>query len=108
MNDEKTGARPPAGGALPAANLKTERPRGAAAPESGLSPPNLGDDILRGADQIAEFLLGDGRQRRKVYHLAENSRLPVFKLGAILCARRSTLIAWIADQEMKAVADGCA
>ncbi len=38
----------------------------------------------------------------KVYHLAQTSRLPVFKLGAILCARKSQLLAWIERQESKA------
>ena len=28
-------------------------------------------------------------QRRKVYHLAETSRLPIFRLGSVLCARRT-------------------
>jgi hypothetical protein len=65
----------------------------------------LADDILRGADRIAEFLLGDSRQRRKIYHLAEKSRMPVFRLGAVLCARKSVLLAWIADQEARATID---
>ena len=39
--------------------------------------------------------------RRKVYYLAETSRLPVFRIGSKLCARRSVLIAWIASQEKR-------
>ncbi len=66
-------------------------------------PPPLGSDLLRGADQIAEFILGDPAERRKIYHLAETSKLPVFRLGSLLCARRSTLLAWIKDQESSAV-----
>lgn len=64
-------------------------------------PPQqeLSSDLLRGADKIAEFLFGDARDRRKVYHLAETSRLPVFRLGAVLCARRSVLLEWIRRQE---------
>jgi hypothetical protein len=62
---------------------------------------NLADDLLRGADEIAGFLYGDTTQRRKVYHLAETSRLPVFRLGSKLCARRSVLMAWIASQEQR-------
>jgi hypothetical protein len=62
---------------------------------------NLADDLLRGADEIAGYLYGDSTQRRKVYHLAETSRLPVFRLGSKLCARRSILIAWIASQERR-------
>lgn len=56
----------------------------------------LASDILRGADAIAEFL---GSERRKVYHLVETSRLPVFRIGSIICARKSTLIKWIEEQE---------
>jgi hypothetical protein len=62
---------------------------------------SFADDLLCGADQIAAFLFGDARQRRKVYYLAETSRLPVFRLGSKLCARRSVLIAWIASQERR-------
>lgn len=62
----------------------------------------LADDLLRGAEAISEFLFGDKILRRKVYHLAETSRLPVFRLGSVLCARRSVLIAWIAEQEQRA------
>ena len=63
---------------------------------------SLADDLLRGAEAIAEHLYGHPRHRRKVYHLAKTKRLPVFRLGSTLCARRSTLIAWIEDQEIKA------
>lgn len=62
---------------------------------------NLAEDLLRGADNIAEYLYGDAGQRRKVYHLAETSRLPIFRLGSVLCARRSVLIQWIAEQERR-------
>lgn len=69
--------------------------------ESPLAP-----DLLRGADRIAEFLFGDARDRRKVYHLAETSRLPVFRLGTMLCARRSVLMNWIAMQEQRGLLRG--
>ena len=59
----------------------------------------LSDDLLTGAGKIAEFIFGTATKRRQVYHLAECGGLPVFKLGATLCARRSTLIAWIEAQE---------
>jgi hypothetical protein len=63
----------------------------------------LADDILRGAEEIAAFLFGSTRQRRKVYHLAETSRMPCFRLGAVLCARRSTLLGWIEEQEARSI-----
>jgi hypothetical protein len=59
----------------------------------------LADDLLRGADEIAEFIFGERRSRRKVYYLAECTKLPVFRLGSVLCARRSVLLNWISSQE---------
>lgn len=61
----------------------------------------LADDVLRGAEAIADFLFGDATQRRKVYHLAGTSRLPIFRLGSVLCARRTVLLHWINDQEQR-------
>ena len=59
----------------------------------------IGGDILRGADGIAAFLYGDPRQRRKIYNLVETKRLPHFRLGAAICARKSVLLDWIRQQE---------
>lgn len=59
----------------------------------------LSQDLLRGADEIALFLFGAGDARRKVYHLVATSRLPHFKLGSMICARRSVLLRWIEAQE---------
>jgi hypothetical protein len=61
----------------------------------------LADDILRGADEIARYIFGPQGSRRKVYYLAECTRLPVFRLGSVLCARRSVLLSWIERQESK-------
>jgi hypothetical protein len=63
--------------------------------------PELADDLLRGADEIAAFIFGTPESRRKVYYLAECCRLPVFRLGSMLCARRSVLMNWIAGQESR-------
>jgi hypothetical protein len=59
----------------------------------------LKDDLLEGAGQIADFLYGNSCLRRKVYHLAQTSRIPLFRLGSVLCGRRSTLKNWIKSQE---------
>jgi len=64
-------------------------------------PNELAADILRGADEIAEFIFGERGSRRKVYYLAECSRLPVFRLGSVLCARKSVLLKWISGQESR-------
>lgn len=57
------------------------------------------NDLLKGADAIAGFIFGENGKRRQVYHLVETSRLPIFRLGSTLCARRSVLLRWIVDQE---------
>ena len=44
---------------------------------------NLADDLLRGAEAIAQFLFGDKTLRRKVYHLAETSRLKALSFFSV-------------------------
>jgi hypothetical protein len=60
---------------------------------------DLADDVLDGAEAIAEFLFGDRTKRRRVYDLVERRELPVFRLGSNIHARKSTLLAHIAEQE---------
>lgn len=94
----------------PAAPSQPASASPAAAPGA---PPPLADDILRGAVAIAEFLFGESTEklRYQVYHIAGSKvspdrRLPTFKLGeAVICARKSTILAWIARQEAEAVSD---
>lgn len=57
----------------------------------------LAADMLRGADEIADFI---GLPRRKLYHAVSRGNLPTFRIGAI-CARKSTLLAWVASQEQQ-------
>ena len=57
-------------------------------------------DLLTGAGEIAAFMRV---KPRRVYHLAETRRLPVFRLGSTLCARRATLVRWIEDMEKAAI-----
>jgi hypothetical protein len=59
----------------------------------------LSADILRGAAEIAEHLFGEKGKKRKVYYLVERNSLPVFRVGCMMCARKSTLAKWIAAQE---------
>jgi hypothetical protein len=56
-------------------------------------------DLLRGAAEIAAFLLGSRDQRRTIYYLATYSNLPVFKIGSTLCARKSVILKWVEQQE---------
>lgn len=55
--------------------------------------------ILMGAKAIATYL---GITSRQVYRLVYECGLPHFKLGGSIAARRSTLTAWIAQQEASA------
>lgn len=56
-------------------------------------------DLLSGAEAIAAFI---GVKPRRIYHLAETQRLPIFRMGATICARRSTLVRWIEEMERQA------
>jgi hypothetical protein len=47
-------------------------------------------DLLYGAKAIADFL---GLKERSAQHLIETKRIPFFKVGKTVCARRSKLIA---------------
>ena len=57
---------------------------------------NLAEDLLKGADAIAEYL---GMDRRAVYFAVSKSRLPTFRIGTGVFARKSTLLDWISRQE---------
>jgi hypothetical protein len=56
----------------------------------------LASDLIFGADKIATTL---GLTRRQIYHSAASGHLPTFRIGATICARRSTLLAWFDQQE---------
>lgn len=56
-------------------------------------------DLLHGYAAIGRFL---GMTPRQVQAKAEKGRLPVFKMGRNVCARRSSLNTWLADLEAKA------
>jgi excisionase family DNA binding protein len=47
-------------------------------------------DLLYGAHAIAEFL---GIKLRSAQHLIETKRIPFFKVGKTVCARRSKVLA---------------
>lgn len=61
-------------------------------------------DLLYGVKAIAGHLQLTEKQ---VYHLHDKGELPTFKVGATVCARRSTLAKHFAAQESAArVANG--
>ncbi len=57
---------------------------------------NLADDILEGADKIAEFM---GWNRRRVFYAADQKLIPTFKIGNHVCAKKSTLRKHFEDLE---------
>lgn len=61
--------------------------------------PEFWRDVLRGAAAIAEFLYGDRGERRRVFYLCQRTNFPHFREGATICARRSSILGWVAEQE---------
>lgn len=59
-------------------------------------PDPRAGDVLYGARAIGAFL---GIPVTKIYHRVRKRDIPFFKIGDILCARRSTLTDWLDEQE---------
>jgi hypothetical protein len=72
----------------------------APSPAFAASRAEVCGDIFYGAGEIAAFLFGNARYRRRVYTRVATGKLPVF-IGANICARRSVLLEWMAEQERK-------
>lgn len=68
---------------------------------SGDNDNSIAADLLKGADAIADFL---GMDRRAIYFAVSRNRLPTFRIGSGVFARKSTLLGWIAEQERAAQA----
>ena len=66
---------------------------------SPLREGDIASDLMVGAEAIGEFI---GRPEREVYYLASVGRLPVFRWGAKLAARRSTIRTHIMELEKAA------
>lgn len=60
---------------------------------------NIAADILKGADEIADYL---GEDVRAIFYAIKKGRIPHFRVGQNIRARKSTLTAWIAAQESAA------
>ncbi len=56
-------------------------------------------DLLHGVRAIAEFM---SLPERTVYHAVARKHLPTFRIGQSICARRSTLMEWVEQQERAA------
>lgn len=75
---------------------------------SGANAAGLPDDpVIVGAENIAIVIYGkiEGQREgniRRIYHAISKKELPTFKLGGRVHARRSTILAWIENQERAA------
>src|ERR1700683_3924832 len=58
--------------------------------QSSQSAVKTSEAMIRGAAAIAEYMFGDRRYRRRVYHLVQTSRIPIARIGSPLCLRPST------------------
>jgi hypothetical protein len=65
----------------------------------GNAEPAFSDDLLRGAAEIAEFLYGDRKYRRRVYYLwASENDVPITRGRVQLHALKSALRAYFSKK----------
>lgn len=57
------------------------------------------DEVLYGMPAVAEAF---GWRTRQAEHLKEKHGLPTFKIGRVVCARRSAIAQWLAQREAEA------
>jgi excisionase family DNA binding protein len=65
-------------------------------------PNTMEGDALIGAGEIARFMC---LPRWRVYELANAKRLPHYRVGRSICARRSAILDYIAAQEARSVVE---
>jgi hypothetical protein len=73
----------------------------------GETETDFSQDLLRGADAIAQFLYGNRELGGAIYYLAASPEFPHFQLGSMLCARKSELEKWIKEQEERRGGRAC-
>jgi hypothetical protein len=63
--------------------------------------PSIRGDLLFGAAAISDFVLGSRTEedRKRIYGLARRRILPTFYMGGTVCARKSSLVAFIEGKE---------
>jgi hypothetical protein len=71
----------------PKKNVRRKRPALSAVPTAN-GEPSLADDLIKGAQAIADYL---GFDVRSVYHGVESGYLPVDRIGRLFVARKSVL-----------------
>jgi hypothetical protein len=57
-----------------------------------IDEPDLAKDMVVGAEDIAVWLFGSSDKARRVYYLAEKSRLPTFAFGRTRIAIRKSVV----------------
>ena len=74
------------------------------------SENTLDDDVLIGARAISYFLFGSSEYRfqRRIYYLTTTAKIkmPHFRLGQQLTARKSIIRAWTGDQALQEYGSG--
>ena len=63
------------------------------------APDQATGELLYGVRSIAEYL---GVTERRALYLAEKRAFPFWKEGRTICARRSTIKAWLDERERAA------
>jgi hypothetical protein len=68
--------------------------------------PALGEDLLRGASEIARFVYGEpagkrqaSSNRQRAYKAIQKGAIPTFRIGGMIHARKSTILRHIEWQE---------
>jgi hypothetical protein len=66
--------------------------------------PAISQDLIIGAEEIATWLFG-APERRRLYHLAETSRLPTLKFGSKIAVQKSVIRASFYAQQARSFAN---
>ena len=66
--------------------------------------PGLSQDLIIGAEEIATWLFG-APERRRLYHLAETSRLPTLRVGSKIAIQKSVIRASFWAQQSRSFAN---
>lgn len=70
-------------------------------PRPSLASPCDGGPASRGLSDRVVRRWASRSCEWKVCHLMVTSNLPVFKLGSMICARKSVLVKWVKDKEQR-------
>jgi hypothetical protein len=62
-------------------------------------------ELIVGADDFSMWFWGTPDKARSVYHLVESTRLPTFRIGSRIAARKSVIRAYFWAQERRAFRD---